>query len=170
MPRFQDLSNSAEGYLSEVDFRQAIASVPLVSVDLLIVNGGKLLLGQRRDEPARGTWFVPGGRIRRGEAIAEALQRVWRAEIVGDMPTAQPQLVGAYEHFYDCAFDGSAVATHYVVLAYRLEVADAVVLQSLSHDQQWWAPINTHPSEHAGRPVHPNAGAYFSALLGAGFA
>lgn len=154
----------AEGYLSEVDFRQAIASVPLVSVDLLIVNGGKLLLGQRRDEPARGTWFVPGGRIRRGEAIAEALQRVWRAEIVGDMPIAQPQLVGAYEHFYDCAFDGSAVATHYVVLAYRFEVAWEVELLPTSHRDQWWAPVDQCPSESDGHAVHPNTRAYFSAL------
>ncbi|WP_424938719.1 NUDIX domain-containing protein [Algiphilus sp.] len=158
------MTDNREGFLSDADFRHAIASLPLVSVDLLIVNGGKLLLGQRRDEPARGTWFVPGGRIRRGERIAKALQRVWCAEIVGEMPVMQPQLVGAYEHFYDCAFDGSAVATHYVVLAYRFEVEEVVELLTTSHRDQWWAPIDRCPSESGGHAVHPNAQAYCSAL------
>ncbi|WP_420426280.1 NUDIX domain-containing protein [Algiphilus sp.] len=159
------MTDAREGFLSAADFRHAIASLPLVSVDLLIVNGGKLLLGQRRDEPARGTWFVPGGRIRRGEAIAKALQRVWREEIVGDMPIAQPQLLGVYEHFYDCAFDGSAVATHYVVLAYCFALTKTVDLRQESHDNTWWAPIVERPVEHAGASVHPNAQAYFAALL-----
>lgn len=160
------MSESDDGYLSEADFRHAIASVPLVSVDLLLVHNGNLLLGRRRDEPARDTWFVPGGRIRRGEAIAEALRRVWQAEIVGDMPVGAPQLVGAHEHFYDCAFDGSEVATHYVVLAYRFDMAEKVDLQPRSHGDTWWAPIADRPVEHRGAAVHPNAHAYFAALLG----
>lgn len=154
------MSDADCGYLSEADFRHAIASVPLVSVDLLLVHAGHLLLGRRRDEPARDTWFVPGGRIRRGEAIVHALRRVWRAEIIGDMPAASPQLVGAYEHFYERAFDGSAVATHYVVLAYRIDLAETVDLQPSSHDDTWWVSIENCPKVHDGAPVHPNAMAY----------
>lgn len=160
------MSEGGDGYLIEADFRHAIASVPLVAVDLLLVRDGHLLLGRRRDEPARDTWFVPGGRIRRGEAIADALQRVWWAEIIGDMPAASPQLVGAYEHFYDCAFDGSESATHYVVLAYRFDLLEKVELQPGSHVETWWAPIDGPAAEHEGCPVHPNARAYFSALRG----
>ncbi len=160
------MNESNEGYLSEADFRHAIASVPLVSVDLLLVHDSHLLLGRRRDAPARDTWFVPGGRIRRGEAIADALQRVWWAEIIGNMPDANPQLVGAYEHFYDCAFDGSESATHYVVLAYRFDLLEKIELQPRSHAETWWAPIVERPAEHAGRAVHPNTRAYFPALLG----
>lgn len=158
------MAETPGGYLSAADFRQAIASLPLVSVDLLIVNEGRLLLGQRRDEPARGTWFVPGGRIRRGEPIAKALQRVWCAEIVGEMPIAQPQFLGAYEHFYDCAFDGSVVATHYVVLAYHFDLTETVDLRPGSHDATWWAPIAERSVARAGAAVHPNAQAYFAAL------
>jgi colanic acid biosynthesis protein WcaH len=159
------LSNSADGYLSEADFRQAIASVPLVSVDLLLVHKGHLLLGRRRDEPARDTWFVPGGRIRRGEAIADAMRRVWNAEVVGEMPAAPPRLLGAYEHFYDCAFDGSEVATHYVVLAYRFDLAEKAKLQPRSHDDAWWAPIENCSKAHNGVRVHPHAMAYVRELV-----
>lgn len=141
-----------------------IASVPLVSVDLLLVRQGKVLLGLRRDEPARGTWFVPGGRIRRAESIAAALQRVWSAELAGEMPIGQHELVGAYEHFYDCAFDGSAVATHYVVLAYRFYISETVALHPASHREQWWAPVDACPSQHNGYTVHPNTRAYFPSL------
>lgn len=160
------MSEGIDGYLSEADFRHAIASVPLVSVDLLVVRDGHLLLGRRRDEPARGTWFVPGGRIRRGEPIAEALQRIWRAEMLGESADESPRLIGAYEHFYERCFDGSATATHYVVLAYRVTPASDVMLKPDSHDAQWWAPIDESAAEHGSCPVHPNASAYFSALRG----
>jgi colanic acid biosynthesis protein WcaH len=158
------VSEADHGYLSEADFRQAIALVPLVSVDLLLVEDGHLLLGRRRDEPARDTWFVPGGRIRRGEAIADALRRVWKAELVGEMPAAPPRLIDAYEHFYDCAFDGSEIATHYVVLAYRFDLAEKVELKPRSHAETWWAPIEDCPEAHDGARVHLHAMAYVREL------
>ena len=152
------------GYLSAAGFRHAIASVPLVSVDLLIVRDHHILLGRRRDEPARDTWFVPGGRIRRGESIGNALRRVWNNEIERAFPEREPRLEGVYEHQYDCAFDGSDVATHYVVLAHRFDVDGELSLRASSHGDCWWAPIAALPDTHKGMAVHPNAFAYLVAL------
>ncbi len=58
-------------------FAAAVAALPLVSLDWVLTNpDGQLLLGQRLNAPARGWWFTPGGRIRKNEALAHALQRV----------------------------------------------------------------------------------------------
>jgi colanic acid biosynthesis protein WcaH len=37
-------------------------------------------MGWRGNDPARGTWFVPGGRIRKNEKIADAFERIIRTE------------------------------------------------------------------------------------------
>lgn len=43
-------------------FRTVIASTPLVSIDIVISDlAGRILMGKRRNDPAKGTWFVPGG-------------------------------------------------------------------------------------------------------------
>ena len=40
-----------------------------------MVHGGRLLVVQRGNEPGRGLWSVPGGRVERGESLAQACAR-----------------------------------------------------------------------------------------------
>ena len=64
-------------YLLEI-----IKATPLVSIDLVIRNPtGKVLLGKRINRPAKGYWFVPGGRIIKNETIGHALKRIFKAEV-----------------------------------------------------------------------------------------
>ena len=59
-----------------------IEFVPLVSIDLILKDRqGQVLLGKRANRPARGYWFVPGGRIRKNEKIADAISRISRSEL-----------------------------------------------------------------------------------------
>ena len=70
------------GLLPLAQFQQAVAALPLVSVDWVLTNpAGELLVGQRLNAPARGAWFTPGGRIRKGEPLAAALRRVAAEEL-----------------------------------------------------------------------------------------
>lgn len=48
---------------------------PEVAVGAVIVDDGDLLLIRRGHGPAAGEWSVPGGRVERGETLAEALVR-----------------------------------------------------------------------------------------------
>ncbi len=42
---------------------EVIKNAPLVSIDIIVKNkDGKILLGFRNNEPAKNTWFIPGGR------------------------------------------------------------------------------------------------------------
>ena len=65
-------------------FIEIVRDTPLVSVDLVLVRGGaEILFGLRNNRPAQGSWFVPGGAIRKGEPRAAALQRVKIPLVVG---------------------------------------------------------------------------------------
>lgn len=50
-------------------------SGPEVAVGAVVVDNEELLLVRRGRGPAAGEWSVPGGRVRRGETLAEAVVR-----------------------------------------------------------------------------------------------
>lgn len=54
---------------------------PLVAIDLIVRSEEKVLLGRRTNEPAKGFFFVPGGRIFKGETARTAFQRITLAEL-----------------------------------------------------------------------------------------
>jgi colanic acid biosynthesis protein WcaH len=100
-------------------FKTVVKNTPLVSIDLCIVWDGKILLGKRKNEPLKGFFFTPGGRILKNEAHLDCLKRVARSElglIVDDLK--QAELMGAYDHFYENSVFGEEVSTHYVNLPY----------------------------------------------------
>jgi colanic acid biosynthesis protein WcaH len=55
------------------NFAQVIRLAPLVSIDLIIRDPIQdVLVALRTNEPAKGFYFVPGGRIRKDETIQAA--------------------------------------------------------------------------------------------------
>jgi colanic acid biosynthesis protein WcaH len=62
-------------------FRVVVENAPLVSIDLCIICNGEILLGHRKNEPLKGAWFTPGGRILKNEAYFDCLRRVTRSEL-----------------------------------------------------------------------------------------
>jgi 8-oxo-dGTP diphosphatase len=56
------------------------AARPELCVGAVVVHDGSLLLVRRGHGPAAGEWAVPGGRVERGETLAEAVVREVREE------------------------------------------------------------------------------------------
>lgn len=146
-------------HLTDDDFALVLHSTPLVSIDLLVRNAhGEVLLGYRRNRPAADFWFVPGGRIRKDEALKDALARVARVEL--GVTVAHWRLLGAYDHFYeDNALGREGISTHYVALGCEVALAPGAVLQA---DQQhaelrWWPLDELMRSPQ----VHINTKRYF---------
>lgn len=48
---------------------------PLVGVGAVVFRGGEVLLVRRGQEPARGSWSLPGGLVELGEALPAAIRR-----------------------------------------------------------------------------------------------
>ena len=131
-------------------FAEVVKNTPLVSIDLIVKDqSGKILLGRRRNAPAQGYWFVPGGRIRKNETLAQAFGRLCREELGITASISSARLLGCFEHFYPDNFAGiEGIDTHYVVLAYVLS-GDALPtdLPELQHDDYRWFDTDTAGSD-----------------------
>lgn len=110
-------------WLPDETFKSVIQHTPLISIDLIVRNEqGEVLLGKRINAPAKGYWFVPGGRVRKNEALDDAFVRLVKEElgIESGITRADAKFLGVFEHFYDDCVFGDDVSTHYIVLAYEL--------------------------------------------------
>ena len=147
--------------LSQADFGFIVRHTPLVSIDLIVRNpDDAILLGLRRNEPAKDTWFVPGGVIRKGETRAQAFERISHMELGHALSIHDAQFLGVHEHHYPSNFTGTTdFGTHYVVLAYELNRADQTtyVPDDQHHRYRWFSL----PDLLADSQVHPNTKAYF---------
>lgn len=143
-------------------FLEIIDSTPLVSIDLIIEDrNGSILLGKRVNRPARGYWFVPGGRITKNERLADAIQRISSTELGTTLSMSDVQLLGAYDHIYDDNFLGvDSINTHYVALAYRIKLKDDLTIApDHQHSEfKWWPKHDLLNSPD----VHQNTKAYFA--------
>lgn len=54
---------------------QILENVPIACVDVAIIAQGSVLLVRRKDSPAKGQWWVPGGRVHKGELMRETAIR-----------------------------------------------------------------------------------------------
>jgi 8-oxo-dGTP pyrophosphatase MutT (NUDIX family) len=67
--------------LSHAELDTVIRLAPLIAIDLIIRNArDEVLLGLRKNEPAKGRYFVPGGVILKNERLAEAFARLIKNE------------------------------------------------------------------------------------------
>jgi len=111
--------------LSREDYLRVVRDAPLVSLDLIARDpSGLVLLGLRENRPAQGSWFVPGGVIRKDELLDQAFRRISNAELGVPLGRADARLIGIYEHLYPDNFAGQpGFGTHYVVLAHEIRLA-----------------------------------------------
>lgn len=102
---------------------------PVVAVGGVARNtAGRLLVVRRANPPAAGRWTLPGGKVRPGERLADAVRREFLEETglevrVGD-------LVGVAEAIGDGA--------HYVILDFHVNiVAGALAAGDDAADTAW---------------------------------
>lgn len=140
-------------------FRSIIELTPLVSIDLVVKNAqGEYLLGLRTNRPAQNFWFVPGGRIQKGESLAVAFKRLTKQELGKELSIEQAKLLGPFDHFYDDCVFGCETSTHYIAIAYELIIDQPISPPNQQHSEYYWASINEIISRN---DIHENVKAYF---------
>ena len=147
--------------LDPQDFDTVVRLTPLVAIDLIVRSAeGRVLLGRRLNEPAKGCFFVPGGRITKNETLAAAFRRICLAELGVAEEIGQARFIGVYEHFYRTNNrEQSGFGTHYVTLGYELTapIPDSRLPQDQHGEYAWMTE-----AELLGCPeVHENTKAYF---------
>jgi colanic acid biosynthesis protein WcaH len=98
--------------IAEDTWRDIVANAPIVSVDLVVRHEGGVVLGKRTNRPARGEWFVPGGRVRKDEPLDSAIHRIAEAELGVDVRIEDR--LGVYEHFWDESEFDDVATKHYL--------------------------------------------------------
>ncbi|KZN58217.1 hypothetical protein N473_05610 [Pseudoalteromonas luteoviolacea CPMOR-1] len=150
--------------LDRKTFSTVIDATPLVSIDLIILNGqGQALLGERLNRPAKGFWFVPGGRIFKGESIVEAFERLTKEELGQPFSFMDATLLGPYDHFYGDSVYGDELNTHYVAIAYVLKLPTELhnLPLNVQHGKYKWFEISELLSDSN---VHLHTKWYFEKL------
>lgn len=68
-------------FIPKDDYQRILNVLPVLCVDCLIVHNNKCLLLKRTNEPAKGQYWFPGGRIHKMETIKKAAIRKAREEV-----------------------------------------------------------------------------------------
>ncbi|HCH7883652.1 GDP-mannose mannosyl hydrolase [Raoultella ornithinolytica] len=146
--------------LSDELFETIIHNTPLISIDLIIEDENKnILIGKRNNRPARGFWFVPGGRVLKDESLDDAFMRLTDIELGTQISRRDAGFIGIYEHFYNDNFYSDEFSTHYIVLAYKITLNKAeLVLPEVQHNEYCW--VSESELLNNGQ-VHFNTKAYF---------
>jgi len=100
---------------------KAIELTQLVSLDLILIDRDfRVLVGKRKNNPAKGYWFVPGSRLYKNQTWQDQLKRVSLDEVGHELTVTQSTLIGVYDHMYNSNFgnykdeNGNIISTHYV--------------------------------------------------------
>ncbi len=68
--------------IPEKIYRSIVDTMPILCVDAIIRNAhGQVLLVKRTNEPLKGEWWVPGGRVYKGELLEDSIQRKVKEEL-----------------------------------------------------------------------------------------
>ncbi len=120
-----------------------------VCVGAVAVVGERLLLVRRANEPGRGLWSVPGGRVEAGEGLGEAVVREL-AEETGVVASCGPLLGVAERRGPD---------HHFVILDYLVVVEDAAEpVPGGDADAAAWVPLAEVPAA----PLVPGLAAFLA--------
>jgi 8-oxo-dGTP diphosphatase len=93
---------------------------PVVGVGAVIVQGDKAIIVKRANDPYKGQWSIPGGRVELGEALADAVRREMREETGLDVEVGP--VIDVFEriqqHESSELLPASRVRYHFVIVDY----------------------------------------------------
>ncbi|MHA1409386.1 MAG: NUDIX hydrolase [Candidatus Odinarchaeia archaeon] len=122
-------------------------TAPIVGVGAILLEGDSILLIKRAQEPGRGRWSIPGGLVKIGESVKDAIKREMLEE------TNLTIKVGALADVFDyIQRDASGkIKFHYVIVDFFVEeyegvakpLSDAVDLKWIKLDDTYKLPLTS---------------------------
>ena len=112
-------------------------------------DGCRVLLVKRAASPAKGLWSIPGGKLRRGETLAEAVERELHEET--GLKVRARELVAVYERLPRP--DEGECGRHFVVLDFLCQACRGTPRAGDDAAEVGWFEID----ELDGLPLTPGA-------------
>jgi len=133
--------------VSEKLYSRILRVMPIPCVDLLVVDdAGSVLLLLRRNEPAAGQWWFPGGRVQFGEQRRDAAKRKLEEEC--GLSSTQFQEIGTFDILLN---SGPNQRSHAITTLFKVRVASG---QDIRLDPQSSEACWLTPREWLGRELH----------------
>jgi len=108
-----------------------------VGVGALIIKDNKVLLVKRANEPNKGKWSIPGGVVKLGESLIDALKREIIEETgleinVLDVACVSEEIVKDYE----------SIKFHYVIIDFFAEVVGGELKVGSDAEEARWVSFD----------------------------
>lgn len=119
-------------------YQQAVQELPICCIDifLLDLSTNRYLLVYRKNRPAKGVFWIPGGRMQKGESFFESAQRKCLEEIGITIQTKK--VLGVYNLIFpDSEWATPTHTPAIVVLATCNPQKGSVSLDELHADYKW---------------------------------
>lgn len=120
-------------------YRRVLGMMPILCVDCLVVNtSGEYLLVKRKNEPLKGEYWVPGGRVHKNERLTDAVRRKMREEIGVGVEIVK--CCGFFEEFFDKSAENAENGVHAVSFLYLVKpCGDRIKLDDQSSEWGWFS-------------------------------
>lgn len=112
--------------------------MPIASVEAITIKDDALLFLKRKNNPAKGEWWFPGGRIRKGETFIETLCREVKEET--GLAVEIIKFVGVYNRIFPDRHD--------ITIVFLCRCFDESVTLNKEHSEYRFfrnPPKNLHP-------------------------
>jgi len=134
-------------FIPEAEYERIKRQMPIPCVDLIVVDASEqILLLLRANDPARGCWWMPGGRVGFGETRVEAAVRKLYEE--AQLAADEVRELATF----DLILGNDNTSSHGITTVYQMCVSRAseVVLDRQSDAAQWrsreqWLRDGLHP-------------------------
>jgi len=96
---------------------------PLVGVGAIIIHDGKILLEKRGNDPGRGKWSIPGGKVELGESVEQTVIREVKEET--GLEVEKPEHVDIVDNVV--LDDKGRIEYHFVIIDYLVKLRGGIL-------------------------------------------
>jgi colanic acid biosynthesis protein WcaH len=123
-------------HIPKKEYQYILEHLPILCVDCVITHNKKCLLLKRNNQPAKGQWWFPGGRVNKNELIKLAAIRKSLEET--RLNTVFEKVISVEETMFSQVED-MTTDIHTVNICCHISVADVSSLKiDLFHDDFLW--------------------------------
>lgn len=106
-------------------YKTILESIPVLTVDIVIFNKDKdkVLLFKRNNNPLKGVYYTPGGRVNKNEPLNNAVIRKGKEELGLNLNLSKLKYCGILEEFFNNSSFGD-VSSHHINIVYEYILDD----------------------------------------------
>lgn len=124
--------------LPEKDYKKVLDTMPVVCVDGLIINSqNQYLLVKRNNEPLKGEFWLPGGRLHKNELLETSIKRKIFEELGTEVSIVK--FLGYFEEFFDVTEQKTKGGFHAISFVFLLKLlSDKISLDNQASEWRWF--------------------------------